>query len=195
MAEKKKGFRKGFLKKMKDVKENIYSSIIEDGTIYDTNENICTGNLLLNAQLSGSMFKGIPSTCRLGLAGEKSTGKSFLALKIMENWLNSGETYYSEYFETEGAIDKERMESRKIDTSRVIGNPVKFVEHVKEQAVRMISAYEKEVEVCKKDGYDIPRCLMILDSIGMLSTLDELESVEGMNKKSAKSVYEFFNSK
>lgn len=45
-------------------------SILAENTFSEVDEWIPTGNYLLNAQLSGSLFGGIPNTRSLGLMGD-----------------------------------------------------------------------------------------------------------------------------
>jgi hypothetical protein len=45
-------------------------SILQDNNFSEVDEWIPTGNWLLNAQLSGSLFGGIPNTRSLGLMGD-----------------------------------------------------------------------------------------------------------------------------
>lgn len=45
-------------------------SILTDNTFSQVDEWIPTGNYLLNAQLSGTLFGGIPNTRSLGLMGD-----------------------------------------------------------------------------------------------------------------------------
>jgi len=45
-------------------------SILADNTFSEVDEWIPTGNYLLNAQLSGTLFGGIPNTRSLGLMGD-----------------------------------------------------------------------------------------------------------------------------
>jgi hypothetical protein len=45
-------------------------SLLDENTFAVIDEWIGTGNYLLNAQLSGSLFKGIPNTRSFGIAGD-----------------------------------------------------------------------------------------------------------------------------
>ncbi|MCT4509044.1 MAG: excinuclease ABC subunit UvrC [Tepidibacter sp.] len=87
-------------------------------------------------------------------------------------------------------------------------NIYKFISFIQEEVHRFAITYHRSLKIknmTKSVLDDIPNIgkkrkmnllshYKIVDNIKK-STLDELESVEGMNKKSAKSVYEFFNSK
>lgn len=69
--------------------DNEYASVISDGTYSDVSGYIDTGSYTLNALLSGSIFKGLPSNKIIALAGEEATGKTFFALSILKNFLDS----------------------------------------------------------------------------------------------------------
>lgn len=87
-------------------------------------------------------------------------------------------------------------------------NIYKFISLIQEEVHRFAITYHRSLKIknmTKSVLDDIPnigkkRKMNLLSHYKTVdnikkSTLDELESVEGMNKKSAKSVYEFFNSK
>ena len=68
----------GFLKAI----GNSNASLVSNGTIYDGKSYIDTGCYMLNAQISGSIYGGLPSNRITAIAGEESTGKTFLLLGI-----------------------------------------------------------------------------------------------------------------
>ena len=77
------------LKYLKALGEN--ASIVSEGTIYDNTDYVDTGCLLLNAQISKSIYRGIPTHKIITLAGEESTGKTFVLLGIIKNFLIQNE--------------------------------------------------------------------------------------------------------
>jgi len=66
-------------------------------------EYISSGNYLLNACLTGSLFKGAPAGRVLTLAGSTGCGKSYLALSFCRNAQKMG--YTPIYLDSESAID------------------------------------------------------------------------------------------
>ena len=100
-------------------------SILTDNTFSQVDEWIPTGNYLLNAQLSGTLFGGIPNTRSLGLMGDPGTGKSFLCLNVAREAQKKG--YDVIYCDTEGAIDKTTADKFGIDSGRVRYQPIKTV--------------------------------------------------------------------
>ena len=65
-------------------------SILAENTFSEVDDWIPTGNYLLNAQLSGSLFGGIPNTRSLGLMGDPGTGKSFVCLNVVREAQKKG---------------------------------------------------------------------------------------------------------
>ena len=149
---------------------NEYASIVDDGVAAgDTVSFVDTGSYIFNALVSGSIYGGIPSNKVTALAGESSTGKTFFALSVVRHFLDSNPTWNVIYFESESARSKDMMSERGIDVSRVGMVPVVTVQEFRTQAMKIVSEYEK----LKED--ERPPLLMVLDSLGNLSTSKEME--------------------
>lgn len=158
--------------------DNEYAGLADDGVVGDTNGFIDTGSYTLNALLSGSIYGGLPGNKVTALAGESSTGKTFYALGIASNFLKANPEAGVLYFETEGALTKDMLQERGIDTKRFVIVPVSTVQEFRTQAVKVLDAYEKTP---KKDRKPI---MMFLDSLGMLSTSKEMEdTAEGKDTR------------
>lgn len=160
-----------FLKTIVKELDNEYAGLADDGVVGDTAGFIDTGSYAFNALLSGSIHGGLPSNKVTALAGESSTGKTFYALGICKHFLNNNPKAGVVYFETEGALTKDMLTERGIDTRRFVIVPVSTVQEFRTQATKILDAYEKE----KKDNR--PPLLMCLDSLGMLSTTKEMEDI------------------
>ena len=149
---------------------NEYAAVVTDGIAAgDTASFVDTGSYIFNALVSGSIYGGIPSNKVTALAGESSTGKTFFALSIVRHFLESNPEGNVIYFESESAISKQMMEERNIDVARVGLVPVVTVQEFRTQAMKIVSEYEKLKEA------DRPPLLMVLDSLGNLSTSKEME--------------------
>jgi RecA/RadA recombinase len=150
--------------------DNEFASIVDEGIAAgDCSSFVDTGSYILNALVSGSIFGGLPSNKVTALAGESSTGKTFFALSIVKNFLQSDPLAQVIYFESESAISKDMMDSRGIDVKRVGLVPVTTVQEFRTQSIKVVDEYMK----LKKD--DRPPLLFVLDSLGMLSTSKEVE--------------------
>ena len=76
-----------FLDELISVTGNEYASKVSEGMLGNVNEYIDTGSYILNALLSGSIKKGLPSNKITAFAGESATGKTFFLLGICKQIL------------------------------------------------------------------------------------------------------------
>lgn len=150
-------------------------SILAENTFSEVDEWIPTGNYLLNAQLSGSLFGGIPNTRSLGLMGDPGTGKSFVCLNVAREAQKKG--YDVIYCDTEGAIDKSTAIKFGIDANKVRYQPIRTVSEFQTFVSNLVSIVKKS-----KEAGASPKILLIVDSLGMLSTDKELnDAIIGKN--------------
>ena len=130
---------------------------------------IDTGCYILNAVLSGSIYGGVPNNKITALAGETSTGKTFFVLSVVKNFLDTHKNGGVVYYDTEAAVTKSMMESRGIDTTRVIISEPDTIQKFRTHALKMLDAYDKTPEDSR------PPMMFVLDSLGLLSTTKEME--------------------
>jgi RecA/RadA recombinase len=162
----------GFLDTVIKESGNEFAGLVSEGIAAgDITDYVDTGSYIVNALVSGSLFGGLPSNKVTALAGESSTGKTFFALSVVRNFLDANPTGGVIYFETESAISRDMIESRGIDSSRMIIMPVATIEEFRTQACRILDKYLKE----PKDER-VPM-MFVLDSLGMLSTTKEMQDV------------------
>jgi RecA/RadA recombinase len=160
----------GFLDTVIKDSGNEFASIVSDGVAAgDVTDYVDTGSYIFNALCSGSIYGGLPANKVTALAGESSTGKTFFALSVVRNFLDANPKAGVIYFETESAISKEMIESRGIDSKRMVLFPVSTIEDFRTQACRIVDKYMKEP---KREPM-----MFVLDSLGMLSTSKEMEDV------------------
>lgn len=158
--------------------DNEYAGVADDGVVGDTNCFIDTGSYAFNALLSGSIHGGLPGNKVTALAGESSTGKTFYALGIASNFLKTDPDAGVIYFETEGALTRDMLQERGIDTKRFVIVPVSTVQEFRTQCVKILDSYDKSP---KKDRKPI---MLFLDSLGMLSTSKEMaDTAEGKDTR------------
>ena len=162
----------GFLDSVIKDSGNEFASIVSDGVAAgDVTSFVDTGSYIFNAVVSGSLFGGIPSNKVTALAGESSTGKTFFALSVVRSFLSNNPTGGVIYFESESALSKDMIESRGIDSSRMVIFPVATIEEFRTQAVRIVDKYMKEPKENREP------MMFVLDSLGMLSTSKEMEDI------------------
>ena len=153
------------------------ANILEDGgNSSEYSGSIDTGSYIMNAVLSGSMYGGVPNNKITAFAGESATGKTFFVLGVLKTFLEQHPEGGVIYFDTEAAVTKKMMTDRGIDAKRVAIVEPQSIEEFRTQAVRMLDNYLEEKNQ--------PPMMMVLDSLGMLSSEKELEdTAKGENKR------------
>lgn len=147
------------------------TNVIDEGkNSSEFSGTIDTGSYALNALISGSIYGGVPNNKITAFAGESATGKTFFVLGILKTFLEQNPTGGVIYFDTEAAVTKKMMADRGIDTKRVVVSEPQSIEEFRTNAVRMLDSYN--------NGDEKPPMMMVLDSLGMLSSNKELEDVE-----------------
>ena len=161
--------------KLKLVKEigDDYTKLASD--IDETETYVDTGSYIFNALVSGSIFGGVSGNKITAIAGESSTGKTFFSLAVVKNFLDTNSDGYCLYFDTEAAITKSLLESRGIDTQRLVVVNVVTIEEFRGKALKAVDLYMKKPVEERKP------CMFVLDSLGMLST--EKEITDALNDK------------
>ena len=162
-----------FLKKVIKDTENEFASIVNEGVeAGDVSTFIDTGSYIFNGLVSGTIHGGIPANKITALAGESATGKTFFVLGMCKHFLDNNPDAGVIYFESESAITKDLIENRGIDTKRMVVMPVTTVQEFRTQSLRVLDSYLEQDEADRKP------LLLVLDSLGMLSTTKEVEDTE-----------------
>jgi len=162
-----------FLKEIVKEIGNDFTKVAQD--IDETERFIDTGSHIFNAVVSGSIYGGVSSNKITAIAGETSTGKTYFSLAIVKNFLDTNPDGYCLYFDTEAAVTKGLLESRGIDTARLVVVNVVTIEEFRGKALKAVDIYSKTEEENRKP------CMFVLDSLGMLST--EKEITDTLNDK------------
>lgn len=135
---------------------------------------ISTGCYLLDAALSARLVGGGILGGRIfGLLGESGAGKSFIAYSICKSAQRDG--YSIIYIDTENSIDLEGITKFGIDNSP---EKLRLIRSNKVEDINIaITQLLDELKEAKLGGYDIPKILIVLDSIGMMSSNKEKEDL------------------
>lgn len=153
------------------------TSLLSDGgNSSEFSGSIDTGSYILNAAISGSIYGGVPNNKITAFAGESATGKTFFVLGVLKQFLQDNKDGGVIYFDTEAAVTKQMMEDRGIDTKRVVISEPSSIEEFRTSATRILSTYIEQ-------GKDAPPMMMVLDSLGMLSSNKELADTEAGTDK------------
>lgn len=157
---------------------NPIGSLINENEFIDTKEFLSSGIYALDALLSTKIVKGgIPNNKVVAIGGPSGTGKTFLTLNFAKNAQKQG--YYIIYIDSEGAIDNELINKFGIDAAKFRIDPISTVEDFKIYMAKFI----KKMEDMKKDGYELPKVMLCLDSMGNLASSKEVnDAVEGREK-------------
>jgi RecA/RadA recombinase len=111
----------------------------------------------------------MPGNKITAIAGEAATGKTFFALGICKAFLDKDPEAGIIYFESESAISKDMIETRGIDSKRMVIVPVATVQEFRAQSIKILDKYIEQPEKNRKP------LMFVLDSLGMLSTTKEME--------------------
>ena len=153
-------------------------AIIEDSLYARIDEWIPTGSYILNAALSGSLFGGMPNRRSLMFAGETGTGKTYIACSIIRNAQALG--YFPIYYDSEGSIDVDFVKRLGIDTNSFRIENVNTIEEFATLAAKL----NETVSELKKQGKVPPKIIVVLDSLGNLSSTKEKEdTTSGSGKR------------
>lgn len=155
------------------------TKILADGTSSaEYSGCIDTGSYALNALLSGSIYGGVPNNKVTAFAGESATGKTFFVLGVVKQFLDDNPEGGVIYFDTEAAVTKQMMESRGVDTKRVVISEPDTIQKFRHTALQIIDKYSAQAESKRKP------MMMVLDSMGQLSSTKEMEdTAEGKETK------------
>ena len=145
--------------KFNDLLEKKVKSKIEIRGFSDIEEYIPTGNYLLNAQMSGSLFGGYPNTRSIGIAGDSGAGKTFLCLNAVRELQKKD--YMVIYIDTEGAIDSTDYVKFGVDLSKLKYLRMGMISEVKFFVNDLIETIKENPGL---------KIALFVDSVGMLDT-------------------------
>lgn len=152
--------------------------ILEDSIYARIDEFIPTGSYILNAALSGSLFGGMPNRRSLSFAGEQGSGKTYLALSIARNAISMG--YHIIYYDSEGGIDIDFVKRLGVDPKKVRIENVSTVE----QFATYTAKLNETLNTMREKGKEPPKVMVVLDSLGNLSSTKEKEdTTSGADKR------------
>jgi RecA/RadA recombinase len=175
MAKQVKEAKKFEFSKVGSILDNIAKSvpIVIEKEVKEK-QFISTGCYLLDAALSAKLVGGGILGGRIfGLLGESGAGKSFIAYSICKSAQKSG--YSIIYIDTENSIDLEGITKFGIDNSQ---DKFRLIRSNKVEDINIsITQLLDELKEAKMDGFEIPKIIIVLDSIGMMSSNKEKEDL------------------
>jgi len=150
-------------------KINPFGDVISKSEFSKITEWIDTGNYHLNAVFSGDLFGGIPNNRTICLAGDSGTGKTFLLLNMVAKAQEMG--YYVVYYDTEGAVDVDNIQSFGVNPERFDHQPVSDIAKFRTSITTLV----KKMMEAKQAKMTLPKIMICLDSLGMLATTKEID--------------------
>ncbi len=144
-------------------------SIVTKNSFSKIDEWIPTGNYMLNAQITGSLFGGIPNCRSVLIAGDSGTGKTFLTLNMCREAQHMG--YDLIYCDSEAAVDEDVFVKFGLDPERVRYQPVNTIQEFS----IFVNNLTKAMADARKTGADVPKVMLVLDSLGNLASAKEKE--------------------
>lgn len=138
-------------------------------------EYINSGSYILNACMTGSLFKGIPSGRVTTLAGAPGAGKSYLAVSACREAQKKG--YTPIYMDSEGAIDRDFVERLGCDATKFVIKQVTTISEVSTFMANLLKKVNEQPEESR------PKLIFVLDSLGNLTSTKELTDTLDANQK------------
>ena len=158
-------------------KISTYGDTLDKSSISEIDDYIPSGNFLLNACLTGSLFKGYPNNRSVSIAGPSGTGKTFLVLNAIKQAQEKG--YYIVFYDSENAVDKQLVEKFGIDPTTFRYEPCNTVQEFRSSVTTIADTLIEQ----KTKGIEIPKIMIILDSAGNLATQKEIDDARSGSDK------------
>lgn len=158
-------------------KHSLYGDTIDKSTFSKIDEFIGTGNYLLNACLSGSLFGGIPNNRSVCFAGPSGTGKTFLMLNVIRQAQEMG--YQIIFYDSETAVDIDVINKFGIDPTKFRYEPCNTIQEFRTSITNLVNIINEQ----KRKGLETPKVMVCLDSLGNLASQKEIDdAMSGSDK-------------
>lgn len=158
-------------------KHSIYGETMDKSTFSKIDEYIGTGNFLLNACISGSLFGGVPNNRSVCFAGPSGTGKTFLLLNVVRQAQKQG--YKIIFYDSETAVDIDIINKFGIDPTNFRYEPCNTVQEFRTSITNLVNTLNEQ----KRKGASVPKIMVCLDSLGNLASQKEIDdAMSGSDK-------------
>jgi RecA/RadA recombinase len=154
---------------------NQSAEILSESKTAVIKDYISSGSYILNAAMTGSIFRGAPTGKVVTLAGNPGTGKSFLAISICREGQKRG--YTPIYMDSEGAIDIDFVKRLGCDPTNFIIMQVTTIDEVSTFMANIL----KKINAKPDESRD--KVIFVLDSLGNLTSEKELTDTIEANQK------------
>jgi RecA/RadA recombinase len=154
-----------------------YGDTMDKSDISTVDHYIASGNYLLNACLTGSIYGGYPNNRAIALAGPSGTGKTYLLLNAIREAQKQG--YSIVFYDSENAVDRDLVVKFGIDPAKFRYEPCNTVQEFRTSITNLT---EKLIEQ-KDKGVELPKIMVCLDSAGNLATQKEIDDARSASDK------------
>ncbi len=171
MAKQAKETKKFEFSKIGSILDNIAKSVpIQIEKEIKEKQFISTGVYIVDAAMSGRLLGGGVATNRISVfAGESGAGKSFLAYSCAKNAQKAG--YSVIYIDTEQAVDLEDLPKFGVDNDL---EKFRLVRSNKVEDINItLTQLVDELKEQKLAGYELPKLMIVLDSLGQMASNKE----------------------
>jgi RecA/RadA recombinase len=158
-------------------KSSIFGETMDKSVFSKIDEYIGTGNYLLNACISGSLFGGVPNNRSVCYAGPSGTGKTFLLLNNIRMATQMGYTII--FYDSETAVDTDLIQRFGIDPKKLRYEPCNTVQEFRTS----ITTLTKTISEQKRKGLKVPKVMVCLDSLGNLASQKEIDDALSGSEK------------
>lgn len=160
-----------FFRKFVDDLGDENTAIAEDGKASsEFSGYLDTGSYILNAAISGSLFRGMADNKSLLLAGDPATGKTFFARGIVKAFMENPEARVF-YYDTESAVTNQMLQDGGIDLKRIVKSEPETLEDFRNKAFKLLEAYAQLEE---KKRFPL---MIVLDSLSQLPSNKEVNDI------------------
>ena len=153
------------------------AEIISDSAYSNIKEWIPSGNFMLNACMSGDLFKALPCGRVTTLFGPSGVGKSYLQISFCREAQKLG--YTPIILDSEGALDAAFVKRLGLDPQKTIIKQVSTITECSKFIANLCKALEEQVE--KTGTHD--KVIITIDSLGNLTSEKEREDTLNGNQK------------
>lgn len=153
------------------------AEIISESSYSNIKEWIPTGNYMLNACMSGDLFKGVASGRVTCFVGESGSAKSYLAVSVCREAQKLN--YIPIVLDSEGAYDSDFVARLGADPNKFI---IKQVNTISETSKFIANLCAKLQEQEDKYGHH-DKVIIVLDSLGNLTSEKERDDTLSGNQK------------
>ena len=153
------------------------AEIIADSSYSNVKEWIPSGNYILNACMSGDIYKAIPSGRVVTFCGSSGSGKSYLACSCCREAQKLG--YIPIYLDSEGAIDSDFVKRLGVDPQKLIIKKVNTIMEVSQFIINLCNKLEEQENTYGTHD----KVILVLDSLGNLTSEKERDDTLAGSQK------------